>query len=130
MIEIVLNFAWLLIAFAISAAFLPRNRGRIAAVVAVSCLIALLFPIVSISDDLSPVRDAVEECGGVRRCLLSAGSCAATGVHQVGPLLAVAASASTLPILLTVLDGVEVIDATAHSPLLAARTNPRSPPSA
>src|SRR5436853_6594449 len=50
MTELILNFAWAAIALC-AFAFVPR-RDRVA-LGAVICLVALLFPIVSVSDDLN-----------------------------------------------------------------------------
>jgi|SRR5437588_3488987 len=49
MTELILNFAWAAIALT-AFALAPRNRRALAAV---ACLVALLFPIVSVSDDLN-----------------------------------------------------------------------------
>src|SRR2546421_12213737 len=49
MTELILNFAWAAIAL-VAFAMVPRDRRALAAV---ACLVALLFPIVSVSDDLN-----------------------------------------------------------------------------
>ena len=50
MMELLLNFAWAAIAIA-AFVFVPRRDAR--ALAAIACVLALLFPIVSASDDLS-----------------------------------------------------------------------------
>jgi uncharacterized membrane protein len=50
--ESILNIAWLVIAFAASAGVLSRRRDP-RAMFAVAGILALLFPIISISDDFS-----------------------------------------------------------------------------
>ena len=50
MIEIVLNFAWA--AIALTAFILAPRRDRRASA-ALACLVVLLFPIISVSDDLN-----------------------------------------------------------------------------
>ena len=52
MTESILNIAWLVIAFAASAGVLSRRRDP-RAIFAVLGVLALLFPIISISDDFS-----------------------------------------------------------------------------
>lgn len=125
MIELGFNLVWLAIAIAISVTFLPRQRGRAVAFVAVACLIALLFPIVSISDDLGHVRDAFEESNATRRALNAAGHSdqlpAAT--H---PAVFVALDP---PLTLCAIGRVEIEDALVRHFVFAPRTNPRSPPS-
>src|SRR5512140_3427144 len=72
MVGFILNILWFAVAVAMSGIILPRNRTRAGAGAAVACLIALFFPIVSISDDLSAVRDAYEEVNAAP-CGLHAG---------------------------------------------------------
>ena len=54
MTEQILNVAWLSIAITAFAVVLPRVKsGRLRAIVALAGLLALLFPVISISDDLT-----------------------------------------------------------------------------
>ena len=56
--ELFLNLLWL--AIAITALLItPRRSNRVS--VAIGCALALLFPIVSVSDDLMADRDSFEE---------------------------------------------------------------------
>src|SRR5258708_40176894 len=60
--EQILNAVWLALsvtAFVAIVAKVHSRRGRAALVVA--CLMALLFPIISVSDDLSAARDSFEQ---------------------------------------------------------------------
>lgn len=57
MIETVLNLIWCAIAVG-AFAVTPRRNGR--ALVALACAIALLFPIISITDDLSADATTLE----------------------------------------------------------------------
>lgn len=57
--ELALNIAWLIVAVALlllcgaRALSLPQKRRRITALIALACLIWLLFPVISITDDLN-----------------------------------------------------------------------------
>jgi hypothetical protein len=60
-IEQLLNVFWLILSVAAFVAFVvkaPKRRGRAALIVA--CMMALLFPIISVSDDLA-TSDFVEQ---------------------------------------------------------------------
>jgi hypothetical protein len=103
-IEQLLNVLWLALgaaAFAVVALKVPERRGRAALIVA--CVLALLFPIISISDDLSASRDLFEQ--------------AATLVLAAVILFALIAIARIRPLPFAV---------PAFS--IAPRTDPRSPP--
>jgi hypothetical protein len=65
--EIFLNFAWAAVALTAFAVLLPKaasTRGR-HAVIALLCCAALLFPIISVSDDLGADRDTYEVLAAV-----------------------------------------------------------------
>jgi hypothetical protein len=51
--ELVLNIVWALVTCAAFVFLLPKGRGGRAAVIGLACVAALLFPIISASDDLS-----------------------------------------------------------------------------
>ncbi len=84
--EILLNLAWLAIAIAAFArlglwAWSEPDRARVwFAALATVCLVALLFPIISITDDLQATDALVEETVGVRRVVAAAAYHAATCV--------------------------------------------------
>jgi len=58
MIELVLNAVWLAV---VAGAFtvIPRRSSRVT--IAVACILALLFPIISVSDDLALDGNSLEE---------------------------------------------------------------------
>jgi hypothetical protein len=80
--EIALNLAWLIIAvasYALLAGRLAsldaghlRGSSRCHCVVALSCALAILFPVISLTDDLNEMQAAVEEpsssCVVMKRC--------------------------------------------------------------
>lgn len=78
--EVVLNLSWLFIAaitaaaFSVWAARLPdgaaARRLRRSAGLALVCVVALLFPIISVTDDLAPDTAALEEWTSARRVAL------------------------------------------------------------
>jgi len=76
--EALLNCVWLAIALTAFARLTAwsrteRDRRRVAlAVVATACVVALLFPIISITDDLTASSTAVEETVAVRRVMAAA----------------------------------------------------------
>ncbi len=55
--ETLLNITWLLVSAGLLVAFRPKSR-RVQ--IALLCAIALLFPIISVSDDLSAERDVLD----------------------------------------------------------------------
>jgi hypothetical protein len=65
-LELALNLAWLLIAVALlllcgaRALSFTQRRRRITAVVALACLVWLLFPVISITDDLNSGQSVFE----------------------------------------------------------------------
>ena len=76
--ELLLNIVWLAIALAAFARLAawsrtePDRRRVAAACVATACVVALLFPIISITDDLTASVAAVEEMVAVRRVMAAA----------------------------------------------------------
>src|ERR1044071_1260796 len=76
--ELLLNIVWLAIALTAFARLAswsrtePDRRRVAAAFVATACVVALLFPIISITDDLSASVAAVEEMVAVRRVMAAA----------------------------------------------------------
>ena len=59
MAEIFLNVAWAVVALTAFAVLLPKATSK-HAVIALLCCAALLFPIISVSDDLGADRDTYE----------------------------------------------------------------------
>ncbi|HEV7485439.1 MAG TPA: hypothetical protein VGQ65_07120 [Thermoanaerobaculia bacterium] len=103
MIELLLNAIWLAI---VAAAFLvvPRRSSR--ATLGIACILVLLFPIISVSDDLALDSNSLEEALAIIVCTL---------------LLAVA---------LIALSRVEHVIAAPALILVAIPSDPRSPPRA
>jgi hypothetical protein len=67
MIELVLNAVWLAV---VAGAFtvIPRRSSRVT--LAVACILALLFPIISVSDDLALDGNSLEEALAIIVALL------------------------------------------------------------
>jgi hypothetical protein len=67
--ELLLNLAWLLLALTALWAFARRRRSCawtaalpcLTALVAIGCMLVLLFPVVSASDDLHPTQAVLED---------------------------------------------------------------------
>src|ERR1700730_18506592 len=68
--ELALNVVWLILALP---AFVVWRRQSASAqnsgIVLLGCLLALLFPIVSVTDDLHPISAEIEECSPLKRAL-------------------------------------------------------------
>ena len=58
MIELVLNVVWLAVAVG-AFAFVPRRSGRVT--LGIACALVLLFPVISVSDDLALNANSLEE---------------------------------------------------------------------
>ena len=75
-LELFLNLAWLVIAIGALSAFAfwaraEKSAGhRLRVGIAVACGLALLFPIISVTDDMSPDAAALEEWSAARRAAL------------------------------------------------------------
>src|SRR5262249_54013261 len=75
--ELLLNFLWLMLAlpaFAVWRQHLSSSRGseklhHSRALLLLGCLLVLLFPAVSASDDLHPISAEIEESGPFKRTL-------------------------------------------------------------
>jgi hypothetical protein len=87
-VEILLNLAWAALALLIVCLWLridhrtATNRRR--QFVAIVVLMAILFPVISVSDDLMAVQNATEQDGSQRRDHL-----ASPGAHTILPFAAV-----------------------------------------
>jgi hypothetical protein len=85
--ELFLNLAWLLVAGVIVCLWLrvgsQRYTGRRRQLMAIAVLIAILFPVISMSDDLLAMQSAVEADSYRRDHMVSANGC------PVQPMLAV-----------------------------------------
>jgi hypothetical protein len=69
--ELFFNLAWLVVAGALVALWLRGNgqthRGSRGQVIAMAVLIAILFPVISVSDDLQAIQNASEADNYLRR---------------------------------------------------------------
>ena len=119
MIELTMNLIWAAVAFAAFAFVLPRTRQRWAASIALSCILVLLFPIISVSDDLSAQWEAIDEATAVRR---------GHHVSHLSPVPAVLAPAAIFVVNLALLGATECHVVPTASVLFAVRNSPRSPP--
>ncbi|HEY8133660.1 MAG TPA: hypothetical protein VII12_17410 [Thermoanaerobaculia bacterium] len=99
--EVFLNLLWIGIAIA-ALLTAPRRSGRVS--LALGCALALLFPIVSVSDDLLTDRDALEEA------------------------LAVVVKAVILSIALVTIARIELLRPRRVTLLVVPPSDPRSPP--
>ena len=103
--EIGLNFLWLLLAVA---AFLvwgreaarPSTRPHALKLAALGCALALLFPVISVTDDLHAQQAVMEDSNPSKRTLQAA-SHAPIHVPKLGhPLIAEAGLVVSLPVLM------------------------------
>jgi hypothetical protein len=126
--ELLLNLAWLAVAIAAFArlgvwasAETDRRRIRLA-FVATACVIVLLFPIISITDDLEASVAVVEESATVRRA-------AASAVLHVVPTLATTLALAVIAAALTLLGFLTEESFVALPSLAAPVLSVRGPPS-
>jgi hypothetical protein len=91
-VEILLNLAWAALALLMVCVWLRMGRhngtDRRRQVIAIAVLVAVLFPVISVSDDLMAVQSATETDSCQRRDYL--------GAPSTHPLLPFAALVSTL----------------------------------
>jgi hypothetical protein len=134
-----LNLAWLAMAIGLFSAAIPCARRRQAAgeaptghlslvFVAVLCAAGLLFPIISVTDDLQFDVQALEEWTGRRIQIVSVHSShhdSFTGTRETPILLSAIVA---LAFVLTLLALVQTAGVPTHVELLADCANPRSPP--
>jgi len=103
MIELLLNVVWLAV---VAAAFMAGPRRSSRARLGIACILVLLFPIISVSDDLALDGNSLEQALAIIVCML---------------LLAVA---------LIALSRVEHVLAAPALILVTIPSDPRSPPRA
>ena len=69
--ELVLNFAWLALALTMVTFWLhhsaPARAGRGMQLVAIAALLLILFPVISVSDDLAAAQNPAETDATIRR---------------------------------------------------------------
>jgi len=87
-VEILLNLAWAALAILMVGLWLRvgdhKETDRRRQIVAILVLIAILFPVISVSDDLVAMQNATEQNGTERRDLLQS-----AGDHSIQSLAAV-----------------------------------------
>jgi len=94
------------------------------------CLLALLFPVISLSDDLHPEIAVVDSASGKRQCLAVAGVAHNPGAGKILSLHSATALLPRLPGRLEFSQGSIVTAVQIHSPALSADLRVgRSPPS-
>ncbi|MGA2250137.1 hypothetical protein [Terracidiphilus sp.] len=75
--EIFLNIAWAVLAIALVVLWLRigcrMDQSRRSQIIAIAVLIAILFPVISVSDDLMAVQNSAETDNGQRRDHLASG---------------------------------------------------------
>src|SRR5580704_1615207 len=100
--ELTLNLVWALIAAASYAILLRHLAGRGTGwsggptqpqcVIALTCVLAILFPVISLSDDLHEMQATLEEASSsvlvIKKCVVNRSSNPARTLHQVPFVLA------------------------------------------
>lgn len=87
--ELLLNLVWLLLAVPAywlwhrgAGAGARRRFNSLQCLLALGCLLVLLFPVISATDDLHAMRAEMEESGPSKRSIQQAGSDKASGWNQ------------------------------------------------
>ena len=104
--ELALNVLWALVVCGTFAVLLPRSRGGRVAIIGLACVAALLFPVISVSDDLN----------------------AAFNAWEVAAVAFLPVAVSQIAVAFRAIGHVEVEAAPALIRLLPADSDPRSPP--
>ena len=127
-LETALNLIWAALAIGAFSIVLPRAVGNgrkvLPVTIALVCLLLLLFPIISMTDDLISDRAVAEEWNNASRritAMMIHGHDAPAVVLAIIILLSMLAA-------LRVIGFLEIVPAPARLFLLAANTDPRSPP--
>jgi len=69
MLELLLNLCWLLLFAPAFCLWFRRRSGSLQSIVTLVCLLALLFPVISVTDDLHAMRQEMEESSPSKRML-------------------------------------------------------------
>jgi hypothetical protein len=97
MMELALNLAWAILAaasyallfrrFAIQRMWHARGASQIQSVIALTCVLAILFPVISLTDDLHEMQATAEEASPsgavIKRCVAGLSSTPARTLHPV-----------------------------------------------
>jgi hypothetical protein len=136
--EQLLNSVWVAVAAAAFVVAVPRALWRDAqrhpvrkVLLALVCALALLFPIISVSDDLRLDNQALEEWTGGKHVRLTVANASHQLVSASGTDVPIALSAVVaLAFGLVLLARLQTAGAPTHVAFSADRANPRSPPTA
>ena len=126
-LETALNLIWAALAVSAFAIVLPRSaasgRKLLPVAVALVCVLLLLFPIISITDDLISNGTVAEEWNNASRRI------AAIMMHgHDAPVIVLAVILQLSTAALVLIGFLEIASAPARLVLLTANTDPRSPP--
>jgi len=128
MAELFLNLAWLLLL--LPAVLLWRRRhysvSGTTALLTLACLLLILFPVISASDDLSLMRAEMEDASGAERTAVSSSSKQDTARFVMDAVFL--ATAVYQPSESQVLDRIEVVVTAPQAVTAATAIRPRSPP--
>ncbi len=97
--ELLLNLFWVLLAALVLCRW-SRGRNHLrsrAHLIALICLLALLFPVISATDDLHAMRPEMEDSASNRRCLKHACTASTHNPFPSAPALLVTAGAALPP---------------------------------
>jgi hypothetical protein len=88
-VEIFLNFAWAALASTLVVLWLRTgcrlDQNRCSQIIAIAVLIAILFPVISVSDDLMAAQNPAETDNSLRRDHLTPGSAHLLQITAVAP---------------------------------------------
>jgi hypothetical protein len=137
--ELALNLIWAIItvaSYALLFRYLASRRtnpargpSRSQCVVALTCVLAILFPVISLSDDLHEMQATLVEASSsalvIRKCVVNHSSNHARALHQVPFVLALFAASARR----AVLGFLAAQQVARFSPGLPLAASGRSPPS-
>jgi hypothetical protein len=123
-----LNSSWLALAFCVAVYYLrsPAHSayaGRLQRVLALGCVLALLFPVISANDDLLQQQMA-SEAGAASRIIKGSADSNDSKPHFVVALLL----ALTRPVVTSAVEQIAGFEPPVHCTLRAHATGDRSPP--
>lgn len=133
--ELILNLCWLMLALPAywlwrrdAERALWRNFGPLRSALVLSCILMLLFPVVSATDDLHFIRPEMEESGPSRRASKHVGSDKAFGIRPYVPELLEATKAIRLAPAAQIFGQVLISGLCIASTILTSAKPGRAPP--
>ena len=123
--ELLLNISWIVICTVALVLITPHalaSRSSKTIFVALICALCLLFPIISVSDDLSADRETIDDATSIRRSMVAAA--AHHDVQAVATLVGLVA----MTVLVVAADEIRNPALSYSGILLSPQTAPRSPP--